>query len=125
MQISIFFVLVIVGVSFCEKYSTKYDNVDLDEILKSDRLLNNYIACIMDRGSCTPDGKELKDNLADALQTNCSKCSEKQKNGSKKVIIFLAKNKKPMFDEVVAKWDPENKYITEHKDELAKEGIII
>ncbi|CAG9835614.1 unnamed protein product [Diabrotica balteata] len=60
MQISIFFVLVIVGVSFCEKYSTKYDNIDLDEILKSDRLLNNYIACIMDRGSCTPDGKELK-----------------------------------------------------------------
>ncbi|XP_028141522.2 ejaculatory bulb-specific protein 3-like [Diabrotica virgifera virgifera] len=125
MQISIFFLFVLVGVSFCEKYSTKYDNIDLDEILKSDRLLNNYINCIMDKGTCTADGKELKDNLADALKTNCSKCSEKQNNGSKKVIKFLVKNKKPTFDEVAAKYDPENKYINEHREELAKDGIIV
>lgn len=42
------------------KYTTKYDNVDLDEILKSDRLLNNYIKCLLEQGKCTPDGAELK-----------------------------------------------------------------
>lgn len=42
------------------KYTTKYDNVDLDEILKSDRLLNNYIKCLLEQGKCTPDGQELK-----------------------------------------------------------------
>jgi len=43
-----------------EKYTTKYDNVNLDDILASDRLLDNYINCVMERGKCTPDGAELK-----------------------------------------------------------------
>lgn len=42
------------------KYTTKYDNVDLEEILKSERLLTNYYNCLMDTGKCTPDGSELK-----------------------------------------------------------------
>lgn len=41
-------------------YETKYDGIDLDEILKSDRLLNNYLKCLMSEGPCTPDGQELK-----------------------------------------------------------------
>lgn len=55
-------------------YTTKYDGVNLDEILKSDRLLNNYFKCLMDTGKCTPDGNELKRTLPDALKTECSKC---------------------------------------------------
>lgn len=53
---------IVVAVSYSDdgKYTTKYDNIDLDEILKSDRLLKNYFECVMDRGNCTPDGAELK-----------------------------------------------------------------
>jgi hypothetical protein len=43
-----------------EKYTTKYDNINLDEILESDRLLDNYLKCLLDTGRCTPDGAELK-----------------------------------------------------------------
>lgn len=43
-----------------ETYITKYDNIDLDQILQSDRLLKNYVNCLMERGKCTPDGSELK-----------------------------------------------------------------
>lgn len=43
-----------------DKYTTKYDNIDLDTILASDRLLKNYVNCLLEKGSCTPDGKELK-----------------------------------------------------------------
>lgn len=45
-----------------EKYTSKWDNIDLDQILKNDRLLNNYIDCVLEKGSCTPDGSELKSN---------------------------------------------------------------
>lgn len=55
-------------------YTTKYDGVNLEEILKSDRLLNNYFKCLMETGKCTPDGNELKRTLPDALKTECSKC---------------------------------------------------
>lgn len=43
-----------------EKYSDKYDNIDIDEILTNKRLLHAYIDCLMERGKCTPEGKELK-----------------------------------------------------------------
>ena len=64
----LFLVFVLVALSLAEaatigrgeKYTTKYDNVNLDEILASDRLIDNYFNCIMGRGKCTPDGTELK-----------------------------------------------------------------
>lgn len=46
-----------------DTYTTKYDGINLDEILSSDRLLNGYINCLLEVGPCTPDGKELKSEL--------------------------------------------------------------
>lgn len=43
-----------------EKFTTKYDNMNLDEVLKNDRLINKYVQCVMETGSCTPDGELLK-----------------------------------------------------------------
>lgn len=52
--------LAFVYVSADEKYTTKYDNVDLKEIIRNKRLLKNYVFCLLDKGKCTPDGQELK-----------------------------------------------------------------
>lgn len=43
-----------------DKYTNKYDNIDLDEILQNKRLFDAYVNCIMERGKCTAEGKELK-----------------------------------------------------------------
>ncbi|MCH1932606.1 A10/OS-D family protein, partial [Shewanella sp. A25] len=69
-----------------EGYTTKWDNINLDEILHNDRLMDKYVDCLLDEGDdkCTPDGKELKKILPDALETGCSKCNEKQKKGADK-----------------------------------------
>nr|XP_023021664.1 ejaculatory bulb-specific protein 3-like isoform X3 [Leptinotarsa decemlineata] len=68
------------------RYTTKYDNVNLEEIIKNDRLLKNYVDCLLDKGKCTPDGLELKKNMPDAIETDCSKCSEKQKEGINTIL---------------------------------------
>lgn len=84
--------LLLINFVNCEEDSTydiKYDNIDIDEILKSERLLSNYINCLMDEGPCSQDGRELKETLPDAVITNCSKCSEKQKAGSDKIMHFM------------------------------------
>lgn len=72
-----------------DTYDIKYDSIDIDEILKSERLLTNYINCLMEEGPCTEDGRELKETLPDAILTNCSKCSEKQKLGSDKIMHYM------------------------------------
>ncbi|XP_020292610.1 ejaculatory bulb-specific protein 3 [Pseudomyrmex gracilis] len=108
-----------------DRYTTKYDNVDLDSILQSERLLKNYINCLLDKGNCTPDGKELKDNLPDALATECSKCSEKQKKGTEKVIRFLVNKKPQTWDQLKVKYDPTGEFSSKYLDEAQKQGINV
>ena len=41
-------------------YITRYDYLDIDKILTNERILKRLVDCIMDRGPCTREGKELK-----------------------------------------------------------------
>jgi hypothetical protein len=46
-----------------DKYTTRYDNFDVESVLNSERLLRNYFNCLMDKGPCTREGLELKSEL--------------------------------------------------------------
>lgn len=57
----IFFIVVTVQCGTAQKqYTNKFDNVDVDGVLSNNRILTNYIKCLMDKGPCTPEGRELK-----------------------------------------------------------------
>nr|XP_031831862.1 ejaculatory bulb-specific protein 3-like [Nomia melanderi] len=92
------------------KYTTKYDNVDVDAVLNSERLLNGYVNCLLDRGACTPDAAEIKKNLPDALEHDCSACSEKQKEVSDKVTHYLIDHRAEDWSLLEAKYDPSGAY---------------
>ncbi|XP_055542296.1 ejaculatory bulb-specific protein 3-like [Wyeomyia smithii] len=104
-------------------YTSKYDNIDVDEILKSDRLFKNYFQCLTDEGRCTPEGNELKRILPEALETNCAKCSEGQRTGAIKAFSYLNENRPEEWKVLRMKYDPENKYIEQYRDEAEKNGI--
>lgn len=38
----------------------KYDQVSIESVLSNDRVLTNYIKCLLDKGACTKEGRELK-----------------------------------------------------------------
>ncbi|XP_049787024.1 ejaculatory bulb-specific protein 3-like [Schistocerca cancellata] len=101
-----------------EKYTTKYDNVNLDEILANDRLLNKYTQCLLenDDNNCTADGKELKSVIPDALSNECAKCNEKQKEGTKKVLKHLINHKPDIWAQLKAKYDPDGTYSKKYED---------
>ncbi|CAG9860082.1 unnamed protein product [Phyllotreta striolata] len=101
-----------------DKYTTKYDNVDVDTIIKSDRLLLNYVKCLLNTGKCTTDAAELKRVLPDALQTDCSKCSEVQKKGSKKIIRHLIDNKSEWYSDLEAIYDKDGTYKAKYEKEI-------
>nr|AIX97071.1 chemosensory protein 3 [Dastarcus helophoroides] len=103
-----------------EKYSTKYDNVDVDNILHNQRLYNNYIQCILKKGRCTEEGKFLQELIPDAIITECSKCSDKQKEQGEKVIRFIRKEHPKDWDALIAVYDPEGKYQEAYKKYLDK-----
>ncbi|KZC06681.1 PREDICTED: ejaculatory bulb-specific protein 3-like [Dufourea novaeangliae] len=131
MKVALLCLLVLVAVVYVsarpEKstYTNKFDGVDVDQILRSDRLLGNYYKCLMNEGRCTPEGSELKRLLPDALATECSKCTEKQQEVTKKVVKYLVDNKPEMWKKLSAKYDPEGVYRSKFGEEAKKHGIKV
>ncbi|XP_035778661.1 ejaculatory bulb-specific protein 3-like isoform X2 [Anopheles albimanus] len=99
-----------------ETYVTKYDNINLEEIFASERLMNNYMNCLKKIGPCTPDGQQLRVNLPDALMSDCAKCSEKQRIGADKVIKFIVANRPDDFATLESLYDPTGEYRRKYLD---------
>lgn len=57
--------------------------------------------------------------VPDALATECSKCSKKQKEITGKVFAELLLNHRDYWDALVAKYDPEGVYLKKY--EVAEE----
>ncbi|CAH1364350.1 unnamed protein product [Tenebrio molitor] len=67
------------------KYTNKYDNVDVDKILNNDRVLTNYIKCLMDEGPCTSEGREFQKpyrTRSTAVVPNATKNKKRQQRKS-------------------------------------------
>lgn len=118
MKCILIFVSLVCYTLAADHYTTKYDNVNIDNILGNNRLFSNYINCLLDKGRCTEDGKTLKEVVPDALITNCVKCNDKQRESVKKVVSFLVKNRRKDYDALVAKYDPQGIYRENYKHYL-------
>lgn len=84
--VTLFATAVIIGVY---GQNSKLENFDIEMILKNDRILNNYLKCLLDKGPCTNEGRELRKALPETLETNCAKCSDKQRRQTRKVVFYL------------------------------------
>lgn len=47
-----------------EVYDTsKFDNVDIDAIIKNERLLQNHFNCLLEGKGCTPEADEIRSKI--------------------------------------------------------------
>ncbi|XP_026320940.1 ejaculatory bulb-specific protein 3-like [Hyposmocoma kahamanoa] len=100
------------------QYTDRYDNLDLDEILNNPRILIAYVKCALETGHCSPEGKELKLHIREALETHCAKCTETQRRGSKRVISHLINNEPQYWKQLTNKYDPQGKFTKQYEQEL-------
>nr|QJX59135.1 chemosensory protein [Dioryctria abietella] len=91
-------------------YTTIYDGIDLDEILANERLLARYVNCLLDAGPCSPDGKELKNNLPDAIQNDCKKCTTKQREGADRVMNYIIDHNPDDWAKLEEKYNSDGSY---------------
>ncbi|XP_041777815.1 protein transport protein sec31-like isoform X3 [Anopheles merus] len=91
-------------------YSTRYDNLDIDTILASNRLVTNYVDCLLSRKPCPPEGKDLKRILPEALRTKCARCSPIQKENALKIITRLYYDYPDQYRALRERWDPSGEY---------------
>ncbi|GAB1860984.1 Chemosensory protein [Camponotus japonicus] len=105
-----------------DHYTDKFDNIDVDQILNNDRLLKRYVDCLLERShvKCPSEALELKKVLADAMATDCAKCTDRQKEIARKALDFLIINKTDMWNDLKSKYDPEEKYAKKYEDRALK-----
>jgi len=100
----------VISQSQLSQYSTRYNNLNIDQILSSDRLVTNYVECLLSRKPCPPEGKDLKRILPEALRTKCARCSTQQLEGGLRVITKLYYDYPTQYNRLRAKWDPTGEY---------------
>ena len=54
-------------VVLADRYTSRYDNIDLDTFLSNKRALNAIIKCLLDKGPCSPEGREIKSKELEPL----------------------------------------------------------
>ncbi|XP_049817282.1 ejaculatory bulb-specific protein 3 [Aethina tumida] len=96
--------------SVCANADDQVPQLNLDLILQNDRLLTSYANCLLDKGKCSASGLSLKKRLPEAIKTGCGDCSKEEKEYAKQIVKFLVKNKKPMLEEILKKYDPNGTY---------------
>lgn len=64
---------------------------------------------------------KITENLPDALENECSPCSEKQKEIADKVVQFLIDNKPEIWVVLEAKYDPTGAYRQHYLQNRVKE----
>lgn len=60
------------------------------------------------------------ETLPDAIENNCTKCSDKQKSGAEKIMKYLYKNKNDLYKQLEAKYDPQGIYRQRYQVEVKK-----
>ncbi|XP_031826174.1 chemosensory protein 1 [Nomia melanderi] len=87
-----------------ETYTSKYDDINVDEILTNSKLRKQYENCYLDKGPCvTPDAVYFKDKFVDIFTTNCKKCTAKQVQFYDKIVSWYAENDQDTWNTIVEK----------------------
>ncbi|XP_030749779.1 uncharacterized protein LOC115877657 [Sitophilus oryzae] len=92
-------------------YASKYEHIDVESILNNRRMVNYYTACLLSKGPCPPEGVDLKRILPEALQTNCARCTEKQRTVALRAIKRLQKEYPKVWNDLSKQWDPDDIYV--------------
>nr|AHC05676.1 chemosensory protein [Chilo suppressalis] len=105
------------------KYDRRYDYLDLDTLFLNKRLVGNYVDCLINAQRCTPEGKQLKRILPEALRTKCIRCTETQKKTAVKVIKRLKYEFPEEWAKLSSRWDPTGDFTRYFEEYLDNENF--
>ncbi|XP_047118310.1 ejaculatory bulb-specific protein 3-like [Schistocerca piceifrons] len=108
--LSVLLLATLVAAAPPDKYDARYDHMDVDAVLRNQRILASYIKCMLDTGPCTPEGRALRKHMPEALRTNCDKCTDAQKKIVRKLSLHVREHQPVQWDLLSKKYDPEHQY---------------
>lgn len=67
----------------------------------------------------------FSETIPDALRNGCSKCSDTQKRGARKMLHHLIENKRDWYKELETIYDSKGVYRNQYQADAKKEGLNI
>ncbi|CAG5049097.1 unnamed protein product [Parnassius apollo] len=101
-----------------EKYTNRYDDLNIEDVLTNRRFLVSFIKCVLEIGKCSPEGRELKSHIREALANNCARCTEPQRRSTLLVIAHLVNSEPDYWKQLTEKYDRDHKYAKRYEAQL-------
>nr|ARN17836.1 chemosensory protein 5 [Cephus cinctus] len=105
-----------------EYYSSKFDNINIKEIIDNTRLFAKYKECVLQEKAtrCPQEALELKRVLPEALGTLCAKCTPSQVTKIREGLSYACKNRRVDYDEILRHVDPQGDKIVAFEQKFGK-----
>jgi len=88
LAVTVLFVLV-VATRTQRRERLPFEGVDVDSILRNEKLIGKHIKCARDEGRCDTNGQSLKIMLPRIINEDCAGCSDEQITNSNKVVDWM------------------------------------
>nr|ARM20139.1 chemosensory protein [Galeruca daurica] len=125
-------VLVVVAAVHCAPKSFDENlkvlkKIDINQVLNNDRIIRNYVDCVLGKKRCTNEGNALKESWKDGLDKGCDDCDEEDKRKVKKILKHMYTKHRDLYDELAAHLDKDGKYRDKYQaqiDEILKDPTL-
>nr|AVM86438.1 chemosensory protein [Corythucha ciliata] len=88
------------------------DVIDVDLVLSNQRIVTKYVRCVLRTGSCSPEGRDLKQALPHLFKNLCEQCNVRQTTGLRKIFRHVKLNRPDDWKKVMQIYDPKRENVS-------------
>ncbi|XP_050542613.1 allergen Tha p 1-like isoform X2 [Daktulosphaira vitifoliae] len=89
-------------------------------LVENPHIRERYLNCFLENGPCSPDARNVKEMIPEALENECKLCNDIQKKIIEKMMCFLNNHQPEILQKVTAKFDPQGEYMKQYINALEK-----
>ncbi|XP_044744966.1 allergen Tha p 1-like [Coccinella septempunctata] len=123
MYVLVFFLFTSVYSTNVEKYTSKFNSVDLNVAVRNERLVNAHFNCLMKGLKCTPDGELLRRIIPEVIVDGCAHCTKDHLEGARKIVSYLTRERPELMRALLKKFDPDMKFRIKWAAFLKEQGF--
>nr|ADO95154.1 chemosensory protein [Antheraea yamamai] len=102
--------IVLASVYAKETYTTENDNLDIEALIRDVPALEEFVGCFLDTVECNPVAADFKNDIKEAVEQLCEKCTDAQKHIFKRFLEGLKEKLPAKYEAFKKKYDADGNH---------------
>nr|QKK82652.1 chemosensory protein [Histia rhodope] len=102
----------LLGSTIAQTYTPTNDDFNIEALLSDIDALKGFINCFLDKGNCDAIAADFKNELQEAINDGCSKCTPAQKHIFKRFLEGGNEKLPSYIQEFKNKYDPDGSHFS-------------